>query len=95
MQTSLTTTTEEEEITLISTSGPDVVNYENDWTTDFGCLDHMIGSKERLARILEYKEGRVVVIADNPRFPVAYIGKTLIAPHLSLHPINLKKSTVC
>ena len=70
---------EEEEIALIVTVLGQI-DYDKDWIVDSRCSNHMTGDKEKLQNMTEYKDGRVVVIANNSRLLITHISKIVIVP---------------
>ncbi|KAE8727767.1 tir-nbs resistance protein [Hibiscus syriacus] len=65
--------TEEKELALTVIT-PERIDYKDDWIVDSGCSNHIMGDKQKLQNLSEYKGGRVVVIADNSRLPITHIG---------------------
>ncbi|KAL3497929.1 hypothetical protein ACH5RR_040661 [Cinchona calisaya] len=51
----------------LTTVNTNPINYNVDWIIDSGCSNHIAGDKRKLTNLTEYKEGRVVVTADNSR----------------------------
>ncbi|XP_062079284.1 uncharacterized protein LOC133783653 [Humulus lupulus] len=80
---------EEGELALAVTV-PRPIDYNNDWIIDSGRSNHMIGDKEKLQRMTEYKGGRVVVTTNNSRLPIAHIGKTKIVPRFNTNEVSLQ-----
>ncbi|KAJ0098856.1 hypothetical protein Patl1_21563 [Pistacia atlantica] len=80
---------EEEELALTTTI-PGRIDYENDWIVDSGCSNHMMGDRQKLQNLSEYKGNRVVVIADNLRLPITHIGKTIVTPRYNPNQAQLQ-----
>ncbi|GMI95080.1 hypothetical protein HRI_003177300 [Hibiscus trionum] len=70
---------EEEDLALTATM-LDKIDYENDWIIDSGCSNHMIGDKEKLQNLSEYKGSRVVVTTNNSKLTIAHVGNIVVSP---------------
>ncbi|KAM2890706.1 hypothetical protein COP2_009095 [Malus domestica] len=81
--------TEEEELALTVTT-QERMDYKNDWIVDSGCSNHMMGDKQKLQNLSEYKGGRVVVTADNSRLLIAHISKTIVTPRYNSNHVPLQ-----
>ena len=66
-----------------------LINYDNDWIVDFDCSNHMIGHKEKLLDMSEYKWEQVVVTTNNFRLLITHIGKVVIAPCFSPQQVQV------
>ena len=66
------------------------INYQEDLIVDSGCSNHMIGDKNKLQSMNEYKGDQVVVMANDSKMSITHIGNTLIAPRFSLHQVQLQ-----
>ncbi|KAE8669113.1 Detected protein of unknown function [Hibiscus syriacus] len=84
---------EEEELALTVTT-LERINYENYWTVDSGCLNHMTGDKQKLQNLSEHKGGCVVMTADNSRLPITYIDKVIIMPRYNSNQSKFDKKSV-
>ncbi|KAF2296638.1 hypothetical protein GH714_000798 [Hevea brasiliensis] len=72
----------EEELALTVTTS-EQIDYNNDWIIDSSYSNHMIGDKEKLQDLSEYKGSRVVVTANNSKLPIAHVHKTVVSPQYS------------
>ncbi|XP_039050765.1 uncharacterized protein LOC120191984 [Hibiscus syriacus] len=66
------------------------INYKDDWIVDYGCSNHMTNDEKKLEDIDEYKGRRVVLMANNSRFSISYIGKITL-PKEGSHQLQLEK----
>ncbi|XVE81428.1 hypothetical protein DITRI_Ditri15bG0062500 [Diplodiscus trichospermus] len=82
-------TAEEEELAFMATI-PRPIDYNNVWIVDSGYSNHMMGDKEKLQNMTEYKGGRVVVTVNNSRLPISHIVKTVIIPRFSSKKVALQ-----
>ena len=80
---------EVEEVALMATI-PGQIDYNKDWIVNSGCSNHMTSDKEKLLNMIEYKGGRVVVIANNSRLLIAHIGKTVIVSQFGSNQVALQ-----
>nr|TKR90285.1 hypothetical protein D5086_0000235100 [Populus alba] len=51
----------------------------------------MIGDKEKLQNLTEYKGNCVVVTTNNFKLPIAHVGNTMVSNHYSDNDISLQK----
>ncbi|KAH0645612.1 hypothetical protein KY290_034394 [Solanum tuberosum] len=79
----------EEEIALATVSEK-LFDYENDWIVGLGCSNNMTGDEKKLINMNEYKDGRVVVTANNSKMPITHICKTVFVPHHNSRQVELR-----
>jgi len=66
------------------------INCNKNWIVDFGCSNHVTSDKENLVSMVEYKGGRVDVMANNSKLLITYVRKFVIVPRLSSQYVKLQ-----
>ena len=67
-----------------------MLNYKEDWIIDSGCSNHMTNDDMKLEDMTDYKGRRVVLMADNSRLSITYVGKAVI-PRYGPQQLQLEK----